>query len=147
MHERTAGFCCIASAAALLALQLGCAGVPEGQLARCASGPPQRTLATLGDAPALAGDPARGAARFAEACTKCHSRLVVERASRLFRGYPRLDCNDYLTAVSDGYLTRVIAQGGLAVGLDKAMQPFAEQLTPEEIGDIIAYLRNSAKNL
>jgi len=87
------------------------------------------------------GEAARGATLFAAECAKCHSPLVLERASRLFRGYPRLDCAGFLSAASDAYLAEVILHGGEAVGLDDAMKPFAGRLGSRDVADLIAYLR------
>ena len=125
-------------------VMLSCAGSPAPDaLARCPG--EQRTHADLEGTDASVGDAARGAALFASECSKCHSRRVVERSSRLFRGYPRLDCAPYQAGVTDGYLQRVISQGGEAVGLDSAMKPFAGQLSDKSISDLVAYLRSLAR--
>ena len=123
-----------------IAIALSCAGSPEpGQLAPCPTGPrpsPEAEQNQLGQASA-----ARGAVLFVRECSRCHSRLVSERASRLFRGYPRFDCPDYQVGVSDQYLHTVISKGGAAVGLDAAMKPFEEKLSADEIADLVAFLR------
>ncbi len=113
--------------------------MPENELAPCATGPVGAPLVAA-RAPA-GGDAARGARLFEAECARCHSPLVAERGSRLFRGYPRLDCAAYLARVSDAYLATVISAGGAAVGLDDAMKAFGERLTPEEIADLVAHLR------
>ena len=118
-----------------------CAGSPPpDSLGRCASGATQAV--TLHEVPMEAGDASQGAQLFAASCAKCHAQLVSERSSRLFRGYPRLDCDAYLDRASDAYLWKAIASGGSSVGLDEAMKPFDSQLTPGQIADLIAYLRS-----
>ncbi len=89
------------------------------------------------------GQAERGAGLFERECAKCHAPRVIERASRLFWDYPRLDCPAYLARVSDAYLARVISAGGPAVGLDSAMKSFGEVLSPSEISDVVAYLRSA----
>ncbi|MBW2291690.1 MAG: cytochrome c [Deltaproteobacteria bacterium] len=127
-------------AVCILACALACAGSPDpGLLASCPSG--DRDSPEPDPSRSARGDTVRGGVLFGQECNKCHSRLVIERGSRLFRGYPRLDCPDFLTGVSDSYLHRVISKGGKPVGLDSAMKPFEEKLSADEIADLVAYLR------
>lgn len=86
-------------------------------------------------------DVPRGGMLWARECARCHARLVFERDSRLFRNYPRLDCPDFLANVSDRYLQTVISKGGEAVGLEKTMKPFEDKLSPDEIADLVAFIR------
>lgn len=124
-----------------LLLLLACAGPPPDEIASCPAGPgPEVRVAEVPRLPA-AGVAARGAPLFEAECARCHAPRVAERDSRLFRGYPRLDCATYLERASDAYLTTVISAGGPAVGLDAAMKPFGERLSPVEIADLVAYLR------
>ena len=142
-----------------LSLAISCAGAPPPEtLAECPRPSPVRSHAYNNpdaqldvqpdaqdiDISTMIGDPERGATLFAAQCAKCHSARVVDRSSRLFWGYPRLDCASYHEEVSDGYLRHVISQGGPAVGLDSAMKPFAMVLREQEITDLIAYLRGQA---
>ena len=130
-----AGFLATAASAYLL----GCAGAPPpNEIARCATGPPERIPESI--LSSGSGNPARGTEVFAEYCAKCHAPLVSERSSRLFRDHPRLDCDEYLDRVSASYLTTVIRSGGPSVGLGKSMKPFASELTAEQIADVVAYI-------
>ena len=132
------------SAAAVLAglaLAAGCVSNPPSGPAACP--------ASVGEVlPALAvpalpeGDADSGAALYAEHCVGCHSHDLADRRSRLFRGYPRLDCPAYLDRTSDAYLYTVIARGGTAVGRDDAMKAFGEELGTQGVADVIAYLRS-----
>lgn len=130
-----------------LALAISCAGAPPPDaLGPCpgALEAPRIAYPEADEVSTMIGEPERGAMLFAAQCAKCHSARVVDRSSRLFRGYPRLDCASYHAEVSDGYLRRVIAQGGPSVGLDSTMRPFAMALSQQEISDLIAYLRGQA---
>ena len=119
----------------------GCGGTPETGTARCPT-PPDPAVLAAQDGGAPSGRAEAGAATFQRECTRCHSVNLAERDSRLFRDYPRLDCADYLAVVTDRYLFTAIAEGGPAIGRDKAMKPFAEKLAEQEIADLVAYLRD-----
>ena len=127
----------LACSALLLA---ACGGTPETGIARCPTPPDAAVLAALpGDV--AGGDAESGAALFARECTRCHAPDVAARDSRFFADYPRLDCDDYLAGVSDRYLATAIADGGVAIGRDELMKPFAPLLSEQEIADLVAYLR------
>ncbi len=142
---RGVGSCLLALAAALSAL--ACIGPPDSEaLAPCPAERPSLASAASGaPAPALsAGDPAAGERVFQEHCARCHAPHLIERSSRLFFDYPRLDCPNYLEATSDEDLTAIILNGGEAFGLIKAMKPFADVLEPGEVADVVAYVRSGA---
>lgn len=123
---------------------LACATPDPDELGRCPSGPPPEVAVANGTPSEVPADvAARGLALFEEHCAKCHSTHTVDRSSSLFRGYPRLDCPAYQRRASTAYLTRVISEGGLPVGLDEAMKPFAEVLSPDQIADVVAYLQRA----
>ena len=129
-----------------IVLSLSCGGGPSRNgLASCPSIPDRSPADSAAMAQLPVGEPGRGAAVFERECWKCHAPRPVDRGSRLFRGYPRLDCRPYMARVSDAYLATVISSGGPAVGLDSAMKPFGGQLSPSEISDVIAYLRFAAQ--
>jgi mono/diheme cytochrome c family protein len=132
----------VVTALALALGTAGCAAAPDPDaIARCPTPPDPAVLAALPERRADDGDPERGAALFARECAKCHSRKLVERSSRLFLGYPRLDCPAYLDLAGDAYLLRAIGEGGPAVGRDEAMKPFRELLGEPGLADVIAHLR------
>lgn len=87
---------------------------------------------TLTAAPALAGDAEAGKARYAETCANCHGPTGGGMAS-----FPKIAGRDaaYLT----GRLTQYRA--GETVGPNSAlMMPMAEELTDDEIANLVAYL-------
>ncbi len=126
---------------AMLVAVLGCGSTPDTGVATCPRAPEQELLSSVRPEPPPAGDASRGAALFERECSRCHSVDLSARGSRFFRGYPRLDCADYLAQVSDRYLFVAISEGGLAVGRNELMKPFAELLTEQEIADLVAFLR------
>ncbi len=129
------------AACAVITLVACASPPPPDALAQCASGSreaiaPQR----LADA---AGSAARGGIIFRTQCAKCHSPRIVDRSSSLFYDHPRLDCASYLDGVSDGYLRKVIRDGGESVGLDSLMKPFSEEgLDDDAVDDVVRYLRS-----
>ena len=66
---------------------------------------------------------------------------MADRGSRVYRGYPRLDCADWLASVSDAYLATVILRGGEPFGLETVMKPFEEELSPQQVADAVAFVR------
>jgi len=125
------------------ALLLACASGPASGPGRCPPAGVAHSAPAATPTGLVGGDGGRGAALFAAECARCHSHDVSERGSRLFRGYPRLDCAEWLATVDDGYLFRIIAEGGEALGRDPLMKPFAEQLSHQEISDLVAFVRAS----
>lgn len=131
---------------ALVPLALACAGPPDPEaLAPCAPPAEASVLATLsGNAGPQGGVATRGAEVFATTCARCHAPRLIERDSRLFHGYPRLDCA--ITAeAAPAYLELAIAGGGIAIGRNELMKPFADQLSSDQIADLVAYLLAGAK--
>lgn len=48
----------------------------------------------------------------------------------------------FMVTKSDDHLFKVIKEGGVSVGLSESMTPFNEQISDEEIRNVIAYLRS-----
>lgn len=131
--------------AGLALVAVACAGAPdEAALGPCPTPPDAAVLAGLeGRGHPPAGDAVLGAEVFAVECVRCHAPRLVDRDSRMFHDYPRLDCPS-TAATSPAYLQLAIAEGGLAIQRDKLMKPFAEKLSQEQIADLVAYLRAGA---
>lgn len=130
---------------ALALLGVACAGAPDPTaLGPCPQPADAAVLAALeGQAQPPEGDAALGADVFAAECARCHAPRLIDRDSRMFHDYPRLDCPS-TAAMNPAYLHLAIAEGGLAIQRDKLMKPFAETLTPKQIADTVAYLRAGA---
>jgi mono/diheme cytochrome c family protein len=54
------------------------------------------------------------------------------------------DDGNYMNPLTDAYLTQVITEGGLAVGKSPLMAPWGGALDPEEVRDVIAFIRSLA---
>ena len=46
---------------------------------------------------------------------------------------------EFMSSKPDEHLFKVIKEGGAAVGLTENMTPFMDQLSDEEIGNVVAY--------
>ncbi len=95
-------------------------------------------------AEAWSGGNTSGAGTFMSYCTPCHGDLGDGKGvlSDSLDVKPRnLSDASFLSSKSDEYLFKVIKQGGAAVGLTENMTPFDGQLSDEEIGNVIVYLR------
>ena len=97
---------------------------------------------------AAAGDSAKGKTIFTKSCSGCHgeSGKGDGTASAALNPKPK-DLSDkaYNAKLESSYLHDVIAKGGVAVGKAPMMPPFSSQLKPQDIDDVIAYIRSLAK--
>jgi mono/diheme cytochrome c family protein len=102
----------------------------------------------LACAPAVAaqrGAAARGEADYATYCAPCHglqgngdgplARLLVPKPAR------HTD-TDFMNALSDDYLFRLLDEGGPALGKSELMGAWGRSLSQQRIGDLVAYLRS-----
>jgi cbb3-type cytochrome c oxidase subunit III len=93
-------------------------------------GPPSVALGTV-----ASGDPARGAPIYARDCSKCHGEKNV-RATAVHLANPQ-----FLAAASDAFLRYAIMSGRPGT----PMESFVTKLKPEEIDDVVAYIRGYAQ--
>jgi mono/diheme cytochrome c family protein len=82
----------------------------------------------------------RGAIVFRTYCVLCHGRLA-DGKGRAARHYSPPPANLLLSRTSDEYRERIIRGGGVSVGRSQFMPPWAHELTPEQINDVLHYLR------
>jgi mono/diheme cytochrome c family protein len=96
---------------------------------------------------ASAGDSAKGKAIFSKTCAGCHgeSGKGDGSASAALNPKPK-DLSDkaFNKTLDDTFLHNIITKGGAAVGKAPMMPPFA-QLKPQEVDDVVAYIRSLAK--
>lgn len=102
-----------------------------------------------GDAGADSGEVnlARGKALYTKNCASCHGEvgngdgplsagLVPQPAKHSDGGY--------MNALSNEHLTKVIKEGGAAVGKSAMMAPWGPSMSDAEIRDVVAYVRTLA---
>ena len=100
--------------------------------------------------PAMAegADATKGQVAYQKACTKCHGTTGKGDGPMGARLNPKLkDLSDksYNGSLRDDYLTKIILEGGKAVGKSSVMPKLAADLKEGDVADIIAYLRSLAK--
>lgn len=117
----------------VIAISLGCA---SAELARrdVDEYPPKETVA----ASVLRGDIA-----FQNYCSLCHGTHADGRgrAARLYNPKPANLTASFLT---DQSKESIIRMGGKSVGRSQFMPPWGEELTDEQITDIVRFLRSIA---
>jgi mono/diheme cytochrome c family protein len=96
---------------------------------------------------ASAGDAAKGKTTFTKSCAGCHGETGKGdgSASAALNPKPKdLSDKGYNAKLDDTYLHNVIIKGGAAVGKAPMMPPFG-QLKPQDVDDVVAYIRSLAK--
>ncbi|MGH9639561.1 MAG: c-type cytochrome [Bryobacteraceae bacterium] len=97
-----------------------------------------------------AGNAAAGAAVAAKKCAGCHGATGAGNGPELQMlnvTVPPVPWTDKakMSKFSDAYLTKIVTDGGRAVGKGPLMAPFKGKLTAAQISDAIAYIRSLAK--
>ena len=85
----------------------------------------------------------RGTIVFLNYCTTCHGTNAdgQGRAARLYTPKP---ANLRTSMMPDVYKEGIIRRGGQAMGRSEFMPPWGQELTDEQIRDVLAYLRSIA---
>ncbi len=83
----------------------------------------------------------RGNIVFNNYCVLCHGIKAdgTGRAAKLYRPRP---ANLVLSDKNDQYKELIVRQGGAALGRSEFMPPWGNELTDEQITDVIGYLRS-----
>ncbi len=87
---------------------------------------------------------AAGVGNFMSYCMPCHGAEGKGDGvlSESLDVKPRnLSDSEFMAPKPDEYFFKIVKNGGAAVGLTENMPPFQDQLSDEEIGNVIAYLR------
>lgn len=96
----------------------------------------------------VAGDAARGKVKYALLCASCHGAAGAGDgpASAALNPKPAHH-NDgaYMNALSNEHLVKVITQGGAAVGKSPMMAPWGGALRPNDVLDVVAFVRSLAE--
>lgn len=82
----------------------------------------------------------RGTIAFMNYCVNCHGVNAdgQGRAARLYNPKP---ANLRTSMMNDSYKEMIIRRGGKAIGRSEYMPPWGEELTEEQLSDVVHYLR------
>lgn len=80
----------------------------------------------------------RGGIAFKAYCATCHGE-TADGSGRAARMYPGLRTR--ITKQTEKYYRTVILGGGTAGGMSEFMPPWADELSDEQVNDILAYLQ------
>ncbi len=115
-------------------------------------------LVSLLAAPALAGDPVaqggpllprdsqdaaifRGGLVYSSYCVTCHG-INADGNGRAARLYTPRPANLRATDKNNAYIELIVRRGGEAIGRSPKMPPWGEELTDEQIHDVVAFVRS-----
>jgi mono/diheme cytochrome c family protein len=88
-----------------------------------------------------AGDARHGEAIFMRYCQGCHGPDGRGGGKGFMPHVGPLARKGYIETLPDDYLADVIAEGGLAAGKSAYMPSWKTTLTPQDIADVIAFIR------
>jgi len=86
----------------------------------------------------------RGSAVYKTYCQLCHG-AEGEGNGRAARLYTPKPANLVSSSVNDDYKELIVRRGGEGVGRSKFMPPWGEQLTDEQISDVVTFMRSIRK--
>jgi mono/diheme cytochrome c family protein len=83
----------------------------------------------------------RGSLVFFNYCVTCHGPNADGngRAARLYDPRP---ANLRASDKTEAYMKLIVRNGGRSIGRSEFMPPWGEELTDEQIGDVVAYLQS-----
>jgi mono/diheme cytochrome c family protein len=106
-----------------------------------AADPPRNPESPLKDS--VEASVLRGDIVFRNYCVLCHG-LNADGQGRAARMYNPKPANLRESIVNDAYKERIVRLGGKKVGRSEFMPPWGEELTNEQIVDVVRYLRSIA---
>jgi mono/diheme cytochrome c family protein len=83
----------------------------------------------------------RGGLVFASYCVTCHG-INADGNGRAARLYDPRPANLRATDKNDAYIELIVRRGGEAIGRSAKMPPWGEELTNEQIHDVVAFIRS-----
>jgi mono/diheme cytochrome c family protein len=92
-------------------------------------------------APASAGDPKRGEPMYQRYCSGCHGANGRGGGKNFMPHVGALTKKGHTDLLDDEYFRAIITEGGPAYGKSAYMPAFKGTLSPEDIADVIAYVR------
>ncbi len=97
---------------------------------------------------AFGQDAAKGKATFEQYCASCHgsSGKGDGPAGGALNPKPKdLTTPGYVKGLKDDYMTKLIKEGGQAVGKSPLMPPWGSALKDDDVKNVIAYVRSLGK--
>jgi cytochrome c oxidase cbb3-type subunit 3 len=91
--------------------------------------------------PTLAGDAKRGEPMFQRYCSGCHGVDGRGGGKNFMPHVGALMRPGYTELLDDDYMARIITDGGEVYGKSAFMPAFKRALSPQDIADVIAYVR------
>lgn len=83
----------------------------------------------------------RGGLVYASYCVTCHG-INADGNGRAARLYTPRPANLRATDKNDAYIELIVRKGGGAIGRSGKMPPWEEELTNEQIHDVVAFIRS-----
>lgn len=83
----------------------------------------------------------RGGLVYANYCVTCHG-INADGNGRAARLYTPRPANLRASDKNDDYFALIIRRGGEAIGRSAFMPPWVAELTDEQVGDLVSYLRS-----
>jgi mono/diheme cytochrome c family protein len=83
----------------------------------------------------------RGGLVYASYCVTCHG-INADGNGRAARLYNPRPANLRATDKNDAYIELIVRRGGEALGRSGKMPPWGEELTNEQIHDVVAFIRS-----
>ena len=98
-------------------------------------------------APALAwaGDPKRGEPMYQRYCSGCHGVDGRGGGKNFMPHVGPLNRKGHTELLDDDYVASIITEGGPAYGKSGYMPSFKGTLSPDDIADVIAYVRTLSR--
>jgi mono/diheme cytochrome c family protein len=91
---------------------------------------------------------AAGKKAYTTYCSSCHGADGAANSPTAMALNPKpraLTDKKWQASVDDAHITKVIKEGGAAVGLSATMAPWGGVLSDEDIKNVVAYVRSFAK--
>jgi mono/diheme cytochrome c family protein len=100
-------------------------------------------LASLIVSPAAAaGDPKRGEPMYQRYCSGCHGSDGRGGGKNFMPHVGALNKKGHTELLDDSYVASIITEGGPAFGKSGYMPSFKGTLSPQDIADVIAFVRS-----
>jgi mono/diheme cytochrome c family protein len=93
-----------------------------------------------------AGDPKRGEPMYQRYCSGCHGVDGRGGGKNFMPHVGPLNKKGHTELLDDGYVASIITEGGPAFGKSGYMPSFKGTLSPDDIADVIAYVRSLSRN-